>query len=154
MGQSSARVFSLVSRLRGKGQPSEGGCSSLPFTGGQGQATSPWAEQRPFSLQSDRGEGSSRQAIGYDYNNKSKSKKQFPTWTQNGFPPSNKISHEPEDNTMDIVWVRVYQVPRRGKFIKIENRSYRGLKVGAVGMGTYDMLGTDFFLGWGLTTHF
>ena len=103
VGLSSARVFSLVRRLRGKGQPSEGGCSSLPFTGREGQATSPRAEQRSFSLQSDRGAGSSRQAIGYDYNNKSKSKKQFPTWTQNGFPPSNKICHKAEDNTMDIL---------------------------------------------------
>ena len=145
--KSSARVFSLVRHLQGKGQPSEGGCSSLPFIGRQEQATSPPAEQRHFSLQSDRGSGSSRQAIENDYNNKSKSKKQFPTWSQNWFPPSNKISHKPEDNTMDMVWFHVYEVPRIGKFIETENRSYQGLGVGALGMGSYDITGTDFWSG-------
>ena len=99
--KSSARAFSLVRHLQGKGQPSEGGCSSLPFIGRQGQATSPPAEQRHFSLQSDRAAGSSRQAMENDYNNKRKSKKQFPTWSQNWFPPSNKISHKPRT----IQWI-------------------------------------------------
>ena len=45
-----------------------------------------------FSLQSSRGAGSSRQAIEYNYNNKSKSKKQFPTWSQNWLYPCNRCS--------------------------------------------------------------
>jgi len=42
------------------------------------------------TLQSGRGAGSSRQAVKYDYNNKSnekQSKKQCPTWCQNWLPP-------------------------------------------------------------------
>ena len=61
----------------------------LLFIAGQRQTISPWAEQRHFSLQSSRGAGSSRQAFEYDYNNKSKSKKQFPTWSQTWLPPCN-----------------------------------------------------------------
>ena len=37
--------------------------------------------------------GSSRQAIEYDYNNKSKSKKQFPSWSQNWLPPYNTLAY-------------------------------------------------------------
>ena len=53
---------------------------------------SPGAEPRHFSLQSSRGARSSRQAILYDYNNKAmknKSRKQFPTCSQNWLPPHN-----------------------------------------------------------------
>ena len=67
-------------------------CKSLLFTGGQGQTISEWAEPRHFSLQSSRGARSSRQAILYDYNNKAmknKSRKQFPTCSQNWLPPCN-----------------------------------------------------------------
>ena len=42
-----------------------------------------------FSLQSSRGAESSRQAIEYNYNNKSKSKKQFSTRSQNWLPSCN-----------------------------------------------------------------
>ena len=45
---------------------------SLLFTGGQGQTISPGPEQRHFSLQSSRGAVSSRNAMKYDCNNKSK----------------------------------------------------------------------------------
>ena len=41
-----------------------------------------------FSLQSSRGAESSRQAIEYNYNNKSKSKKQFSTRSQNWLFPA------------------------------------------------------------------
>ena len=61
---------------------------------GRDKAISPGAEQRHFSLQSNRGAESSRQAIDYDYNNKSKSKKQFPTWSENWFP----LCHNPQEN--------------------------------------------------------
>ena len=44
------------------------------------------------TLQSGRRAGSSRQATEYDYNNKSKSKKQFPAWSQNWLPPSKESS--------------------------------------------------------------
>ena len=47
-----------------------------------GQTISPGAEQKHFSLQSSRGAGFPRQATEYDCNNKSKSKKQFPTRSQ------------------------------------------------------------------------
>ena len=63
--------------------------------GGQGQIISPWAEQRDFSLRSGRGIGTSKQAIEYDYIvsevMKSKSKKQFSTWSQNWLSSSNKM---------------------------------------------------------------
>ena len=61
-------VFSLAKHLQRNGQSLEGVCSSLLFTGGQGQTISPQTEQRHFCLQSSRGAGSSRQAIEYDYN--------------------------------------------------------------------------------------
>ena len=47
---------------------------TLLFTGGQGQIIFPGAEQRHFSLQSSRRAGSSRQAIEYNYNDKSNEK--------------------------------------------------------------------------------
>ena len=47
---------------------------SLLLISGQGQTLSPWAEPRHFSLQSSRGAESSKQAIKYNYNNKSNEK--------------------------------------------------------------------------------
>ena len=55
-----------------------------------GQTISPGAEQKHFSLQSSRGAGFPRQATEYDCNNKSKSKKQFPTRSQIWLSPWNK----------------------------------------------------------------
>ena len=52
------------------------GCVNLFYSQlGRDKFSSPGAEQRHFGLQSSRGAGSSRQAIEYDYNSKSKSKK-------------------------------------------------------------------------------
>ena len=47
---------------------------SLLLISGQGQTLSSWAEERDFSLQSSRGAESSKQAIKYNYNNKSNEK--------------------------------------------------------------------------------
>ena len=52
-------VFSLAKYLQGNGQPLEVVCSSLIFTGGQGQISSLRTEQRHFSLESGIGAGSS-----------------------------------------------------------------------------------------------
>ena len=47
-----------------------------PSTGEPGQITSLWAEQRHLNFQAE-GQGSLRQAIMYDYNNKSNEKKRL-----------------------------------------------------------------------------
>ena len=67
---------SSVLQIISKGMPSLlKGCVNLFYSQVGRDKLSPWAEQRHFSLQSSRGAGSFRQAIEYNYNNKSKSKK-------------------------------------------------------------------------------
>ena len=53
-----------------------------------------------------QGAGSSRQAIEDDYNNESKSKEQFPAWSQNWLPPCNnpRTPFPPPPGPSGLVW--------------------------------------------------
>ena len=71
--------------IPGNGQPRGGDVlvSSFlaPSTGGRGQTVSLCAEQRHFNIQAE-GQGSLRQAITYDFNNKSNEKQRLKSTKQ------------------------------------------------------------------------
>ena len=85
MRKQSKKAINLANISNGEPQAGDVFISSfLPSTGGQG------SEQRRLNSQVE-GQGSLRQAIIYEYNNKSNGKQvkeAFPTWSQNWLFPS------------------------------------------------------------------